>query len=124
MTIERKFQLQRDPVDIRDYKYSKLAAKLTVPTPRTVDLRSRLNPVYDQGSLGSCTSQAICGHIYHNKKIETSRLFVYFNERVLEGTVGQDAGATLRSGIKSLTIWGTPKESIWPYNIQAWKTRP
>ena len=122
--IERTFKMQRDKPDHRDYQYSTRATKLRLVIPNTVDLRSKLNPVYDQGQLGSCTSQAICGHIYYNKKIETSRLFVYYNERLLEGTINQDAGATLRSGIKSLTIWGAPKEPIWPYNISAYRTRP
>lgn len=122
--IDRTFKLQRDKPDRRDYLYSARTARQRMIVPTSVDLRPRLNPVYDQGQLGSCTSQAICGHIYHNKRVETSRLFVYYNERLLEGTVNQDAGAMIRDGIKSLTIWGTPKESIWPYNIAAFRTRP
>ena len=31
-----------------------------------------------------------------------SRLFIYYNERVMEGTVNSDSGAQIRDGIKSV----------------------
>ena len=44
-----------------------------------------------------------------------SRLFIYYNERVIEGTVGSDSGAQLRDGIKSVSRGGRP-EPEWPYD--------
>ena len=34
--------------------------------------------------------------------IELSRLFIYYNERVIEHTVESDSGAMIRDGVKSL----------------------
>ena len=44
-----------------------------------------------------------------------SRLFIYYNERLMEGTVDQDSGAQLRDGAKVLATVGAPDESLWDY---------
>jgi len=68
--------------------------------------------------LGSCTGQAIVGalEILENKNksnfVDLSRLFVYYNERMLERTILIDAGATLRSGIKTMAIYGVCNETL------------
>jgi len=46
-----------------------------------------------------------------------SRLFIYYNEREMEGTVSTDAGANIRDGIKSLKTIGAAPERDWPLNI-------
>jgi len=46
-----------------------------------------------------------------------SRLFIYYNERVMEHTVSQDAGAQIRDGIKSVNHIGACPETDWPYVI-------
>ena len=46
-----------------------------------------------------------------------SRLFLYYNERALEGTVSTDSGAQIRDGIKSVASQGDCPESIWPYDV-------
>jgi len=100
---------------------------------KLVDLRDKCPDVYDQGNLGSCTanSLAFCYHYDEllnkesNKTVidnedttkitvqltpnETSvfvpsRLFIYYNERNLEGTVNKDAGAEIHDGIKVLRV--------------------
>ena len=53
-----------------------------------------------------------------------SRLFIYYNERVLEGTVNIDSGAQIRDGIKTVAIQGACDESSWMYNISKFKTKP
>src|SRR5215510_13161800 len=86
-------------------------------------MRSGCPPVYDQGQLGSCTANAIAGAIQYeqmrqkeHKPFTPSRLFIYYNERVMEHTIGQDAGAEIRDGIKSVVKLGVPPESDWPYS--------
>ncbi len=37
-----------------------------------------------------------------------SRLFIYYNERVIEHTTGKDAGAQIRDGIKTVAKQGVP----------------
>jgi len=45
-----------------------------------------------------------------------SRLFIYYNERVIEHTVHYDAGAQLRDGIKTVAKQGVCPEKEWPYD--------
>ena len=121
----RLLQWKREPVDARDKVYAPKAIVL----PKTVDLRANCSPVEDQGNLGSCTGNAVAGIVeYLNRKAsrptDLSRLFIYYEERVLEGTTTIDAGAYIRDGIKVLNKKGAPLESIWPYNINKFATRP
>jgi C1A family cysteine protease len=112
--------------DHRDVLYSAPAVAL----PDLVDLRSYCTAVEDQGQLGSCTANAIVGALeFLEKKAGTraynlSRLFLYYNERVLENSVGSDSGAMLRDGVKALVKWGCCHETIWPYAISAFAARP
>jgi len=53
-----------------------------------------------------------------------SRLFIYYNERVIEGTEDQDAGAMIRDGIKSIAKQGVCPELEWPYLIRKFRTKP
>ena len=45
-----------------------------------------------------------------------SRLFIYYNERSIEGRVPFDAGAFLRDGIKSVASEGDCPETLWTYD--------
>src|SRR5882757_1810718 len=112
---------QPDLPDQRDLIYSAphVAAKAL---PKSVDLRSHCPAVYDQGQLGSCTANAIGGAIEfdlmkQNAPVFTpSRLFIYYNERVIENTVSSDNGAQIRDGIKTVNQQGVCNEKDWPYN--------
>jgi C1A family cysteine protease len=53
-----------------------------------------------------------------------SRLFIYYNERVIEGTVNSDSGAQIRDGIKVVVKEGDCPESEWPYNIAKFTNKP
>jgi len=53
-----------------------------------------------------------------------SRLFVYYNERAIEGTINEDSGAMIRDGVKSLVNLGICPEKQWPYKIAAFKQKP
>jgi C1A family cysteine protease len=93
-------------------------------------LRTLCPPVYDQGALGSCTGNAIAGAFEYDQLAEKitdatpSRLFIYYNERVIEGTVDQDAGANIRDGLKSCAKQGACYESDWPYDISKFAQKP
>lgn len=117
-----------DLPDHRDVMYS-VAAPAVLP-PK-IDLRADCPIVYDQGSLGSCTAQAIGGaHQFNQIKAKAvtnfipSRLFIYWNEREMEGTVGEDSGAMIRDGIKSVAQQGVCPDTEWPYDINNFKTKP
>ena len=100
-----------DIPDNRDFMFRKVY-RIPAALPSSVDLRSKCSPVEDQGQLGSCTANALVGAleflILKNKKpyADMSRLFIYYNERVIEHTVNQDSGAMIRDGIKTLNKQG------------------
>lgn len=95
-----------------------------------VDLRSNLPKIYDQGALGSCTANAVAAIFEYEqvrqqlKDFMPSRLFIYYNERVIEGTTDFDSGASIRDGIKTLNRIGTCTEETWPYHIVSFKVPP
>src|SRR5437773_11379638 len=111
-----------DLPDHRDFFYSAVAPRLVSP-PAKVDLRSKCSPVENQGALGSCTANALVGALEFleikdgAKFVDLSRLFVYYNERAIEGTINQDSGAFLRDGIKSLAKQGVCPEKECPYHF-------
>jgi C1A family cysteine protease len=119
----------RDLPDHRDLHYSAPGAVLT-KLPKKVDLRPGCPPVYDQGHLGSCTANALAGAYAFCLQEQgkpvfmPSRLFIYYNERSMEGTVASDAGAQLRDGIKTLNAQGVCPEPLWPYVITAFAKKP
>jgi C1A family cysteine protease len=111
----------RDLPDPRDYLFSAALGVLKA-LPGSVDLKPAF-PIYNQGRIGSCTANALAGAIQFdrikNKQSPTfvpSRLFIYFNEREIEGHVANDAGAQLRDGIKTLQKFGVCPEKVWPYD--------
>ena len=119
-----------DLPDQRDRMFSAPAATLGA-LPPLVDLRPQCPPVYDQGQLGSCTAQAIAGVLQFDQMKQQqadvfipSRLFIYYNERVIEGTVDDDSGAMLRDGIKSVAKQGSPHEQLWPHVISRFRQKP
>ena len=101
-----------------------------VDLPPQVDLRSKRPPVVDQGDLGSCTGNAIASAYEFDMMkqglsvMTPSRLFIYYNERVMEGTANQDSGAQIGDGIKVIANYGVCDETVWPYDIDQFTTKP
>lgn len=125
----RKYLLKRsntiDPDNLYTFELSR------APLPKLVDLRKNCPSVYDQGDLGSCTANAICAAYQFDQmkqKAKTifmpSRLFLYYNERALEGTISTDAGAFISDGVKSISTTGICPETQWPYVISKFSTKP
>jgi C1A family cysteine protease len=118
-----------DLPDQRDFSYS-APAPLLMALPPSVDLRPHCPPVYDQGQLGSCTGNAIGGAIQFEQikqgvsNFVPSRLFIYYEERVIEHTVNSDSGAQIRDGIKVVAKQGAPPETDWPYDISKFTEKP
>lgn len=134
-STKRHYGWKRQLPDQRDLQYRPLkpAVSKFLDIPEAVDLRSLCPPIYDQGELGSCTANAIVGayefdQIKQDELISNrqplSRLFLYYNERNMEGTVDSDAGANIRDGIKSIGIDGLCPEVLWPYDISKFAETP
>ncbi|MDE3058467.1 MAG: C1 family peptidase [Bacteroidota bacterium] len=118
-----------DLPDRRDFLFEQI--RPVIPAlPPTVDLRSTCSPIENQGLLGSCTANALAGALEFLERkdgvhfADLSRLFIYYNERVIEHTVHYDSGAQLRDGIKTLTKLGVCPEKEWSYNIAKFSVKP
>ncbi|MFL5959994.1 MAG: C1 family peptidase [Gaiellaceae bacterium] len=125
---QKRYGWRKDHPDMRDFL---MAVEPLKTLPREVSLREQMPSVYDQGQLGSCTANSIGAILEFNELKQgekdaatPSRLFIYYNERLMEGTAGQDSGAEIRDGIKSVAQLGAPPEADWPYDIDKFATKP
>lgn len=121
----------KDRPDQRDLRYAMPGMALS-GLPPLVDLSKKSSPVYNQDDLGACTANAIASAFVMEEMRQTglpvvmapSRLFIYYNERRMEGTVKVDAGAFIRDGVKSLAKEGVCNEKDWPYKISQFAKKP
>lgn len=121
----KKYGWRKDQPDHRDFLYMPVDSKVVESLPEKIDLTNVDSNIYDQGDLGSCTAQASAGCIEHNNlDYIPSRLFIYYNTRIIEHTVNYDSGASLRNTIKAIVRNGYCNENLWPYHIDEFTTRP
>ena len=125
----RRFGWKPDKPDIRDKAFLPTAIKL--PTPRFFFSPRIMPPRGDQGDLGSCTGWAVRGPIrlIKNRKgneqdVELSPLFAYYNARVIENSVEEDAGAEIRDVVKGVHKLGIATDADWPYDIGKFADKP
>jgi C1A family cysteine protease len=127
----KKYGWKRDLPDKRDHWFENNYL-LSVEKPlNKVDLRDKCPQVYNQGELGSCTANALACAIQYDELKQNllnnqtpSRLFIYYNERDMEGNIDNDTGASLRDGVKSINNVGYCDETQWPYDIEKFKYKP
>ena len=93
------------------------------PPPDEATARELVVDILDQGSLGSCTTNAVgqavrASHVrqgvLHPKLL--SRLFAYWWARAYDHTTNEDAGAHLRNVCAALNKFGFCPEELWPYD--------
>ena len=117
-----------DLPDFRDFRLARATAPIAAPD--TVDLRPKMPAVYDQTTLGSCTSQSSAAAFEYDlirqglPSWTPSRLAIYYGERFLEGTVPSDSGAQIRDAVKVLATNGAASEALWPYVPAKFATAP
>lgn len=128
--MKRRFTWKPDLPDHRDHIY---VAEAMTDLPQLVDIRSQFPQVFDQGNLGSCTgngwaaflqSLLMKAGVANAAATPLSRLFIYYNERVVEGTVKHDDGAQIRDGAKTLRQFGACPELTWPYKVTKFAQKP
>jgi C1A family cysteine protease len=129
--MKRVYKLKPDKYDANDYIYKPKTATNITKLSNIVDLRSQCSPIVDQGELGSCTANAIVSGLREYLLLQAkqpwialSRLFLYYEERLLEGTVNEDDGAKIRDGMKVLKNIGVCLEAEDPYNINKFTNPP
>lgn len=99
----------------------------SVELPKCFDLRSKCPAVYDQGNEGSCTANAGCAcrsMLSDNPSLYLSRAFQYYEERALEGTTGEDSGASMKDIGVSMQANGVCLDSDMPYVPGDYKAAP
>lgn len=126
-----------DLPDARDYLYAASVhrardAQGMKALPPLIDLSTspHMPPIADQGDLGSCTAFATCAAFDYLDSVSgrpfvaPSHLFQYWNSRSLEHTTAEDSGASVRDAIKVTGSIGMCPETMWPYDIAKFRTRP
>src|ERR1051326_3232418 len=128
----RRYGCIVSPPDTRDKVYK---ATKPVAIPKRYSLRQWAGPVKDQNGLGACTGFANAGlreFLYRKYQASDngvlaptfSPLFIYYAERKLEGTVHEDSGASMRSGMKVLNSVGVCLEREDPYEPKNFDIEP
>jgi C1A family cysteine protease len=126
ITLPRKLGWIPDLPDRRDFVYK---VSKPIAQPPRIDLPIRLVPC-DQGQLGSCTANAIVKAVEYDRikqgltDFQSSRLFLYYNERAMRGWQDIDSGAFIRDGIKSMSNQGDCPEDEWPYVESKFADKP
>ena len=99
--------------------------------PPSVDLTPLCPEVWDQGESSACTAHALAAAHYCQQKkqayeppgswrgaspVNPCRLFLYWGERVIEGSTAQDCGAMPADGITVLQQTGIAPEEEDPFD--------
>jgi len=124
-----KYQWRPDMPDHRDVMFSALnGAVNTAALPKFVNIVGLRNKIENQGQIGSCTGNSSTSalEISIGTRRPFSRLFAYYNARVMDGNrdLTQDTGATIRSVIKGLAAYGAAYEETWPYIESRFSVKP
>jgi C1A family cysteine protease len=124
----------RDLPDHRDLQYAnhRMAMEAPLGLSPHVDLTPDFQGVepYNQGDLKACAPNAIAAAFQFDQLKQQqpswipSRLFIYYNARVLNGTVPSDSGVQMRECMKVLISLGVPDETLWPYDQSVFATEP
>ncbi len=121
----------KDSRDRRDHYYEP-PARLMERLPRKVDLRPYMPPIYNQRYLNSCSAHAIAAALWYEERVRhgnprhpsPSRLFIYFNERAIEGNLAHNGPVSLRTGYKTVARDGVCPERMWPYDVRRFRRTP
>lgn len=101
-----------------------------VETNGVLDLRKWCSPVENQAQAGSCVGNGVVGALEFLQirnglpYTDLSRLFVYYNSRLMTGDQDKDEGTYIRIAFGTLTSLGTCSEKKWPYDLNNLFIRP
>jgi len=101
-----------------------------VETNGVLDLRKWCSPVENQSSAGSCVGNGVVGaleflQIRNGQPFsDLSRLFVYYNSRLMHKSQDKDSGTYISLAFGTLSSLGTCAETKWPYDLSKLFIRP
>lgn len=126
--IKKRLGFLAQPKDDRDRLYMPFHSAESLP-PR-VDLSALCPPIVNQGELGSCVANSTASAFrfalkkQRRRDFQPSRLFIYYNARLIGGTEGEDSGTYIRDGFKTIGKDGVCVESSWKYDIVKFAEKP
>lgn len=95
-----------------------------------LDLRPWCSPIEDQSSASSCVGNGTVGALEFlqlrngQPLLDLSRLFVYYNARLMTQDQDKDNGTYIRLAFGTLSSLGTCSEAKWPYDLSKLFIRP
>jgi C1A family cysteine protease len=117
----------RSPLDTRDWAVGAYLPAAAIAVPPELDLRPCLQPIRDQGQLGSCTAFSVCAGTMGYEEVVSgeptrilSPLHAYLQARALDGQPERGDGSHLRSVLEVGRTQGYVLESDRPYNVSAY----
>jgi C1A family cysteine protease len=117
-----------DPPDERDLPHPKTPA--AVKTHVDLSTWRWMPEVWSQGPCDSCVPHAVAAAWQFATvwskvpPVTLSRLFIWYEGRLLENSVAVDTGIAIRTALKVLYITGAPPEAAWPYDPDQYLVKP
>jgi hypothetical protein len=114
-------------------KYTDIADPSMLDHPKpTADLSGLFPEVVNQEGLNCCTACACTGaYEYeiglaqaHIVSARFSFIFVYYNQRVLQGSLHCNLGASIGDGLYTLSHRGVCTDDEWPVNFHEFEKKP
>lgn len=116
------FGWTKDLEDLRDFIFAPAIPPEGLPARTDLSVTPFEPPINNQLPLQSCSAHALSALVQFVRAKEgmapivPSRLFIYYNERAVDGTTATDSGAKIRDGIKTIVKLGVCAEELWPYD--------
>ena len=95
--------------------------------PSHYSLRNKIQFVYNQGNMNSCSANAVCQQLLLSDIKNSlngepqSRLYIYYNSRMIDRgdctSMLEDSGATIPNVYKSIVDYSSVPEEMYEYNI-------
>jgi C1A family cysteine protease len=127
--MARQYGWRRQAPDPRDFQFRPPERRLAT-LPASFSLLQGMPPPNDQGDIGSCGPNSADHMIRFAQNAAgafasgSSRLLTYYATRQLMGTLNQDSGVDNRTMLKALAKVGFCDETLWPYDVRLYRTKP
>lgn len=106
------------------------SANAVVGAQSLIDWRNFCSPVENQYDVGSCSSQSTISNLEFLKirdgkqHIDLSRMFLYYNARLITNSTNLDDGSEIRANFEALKLYGVCSEKTYPYDVSRTFMRP
>lgn len=119
IALNRKYTLKPSANIDKHNTYTLTQTAPIQQLPPSFSLAEKFPMCYNQEDIGSCTANAGAGcfqYLSGDLSFTPSRLFIYYNERMVDGDVDQDDGSSIQTCVNVLEKFGVCPESLWTYS--------